>query len=212
MHSHKWSFNSYRHAVIPNGIDSKLLELSATEDDYILFFSRIDSYTKGLDVLLRAFSLIADRFPRISLVLAGHEATKMDDLFALLPDRLRKRVHYMGFVTGEDRLKLLSDAKLIVLPSRHEAHPVSLMEAHACCKPVILSDIPELQYVAHEGIGLAFSSGNADDLAQKIAWAMEDPELRKDLGRRGRRYASNFTWDDLAGQFDSFLSSIVFGQ
>ena len=187
------------------------MEISPSEDDYILFFSRIDSYTKGLDLLLQAFGSVADRFPKINLVLAGHAATKVDDLLTIIPERLRERVHYQGFVKGGERIKLLSHAKMFVLPSRHEAHPVSLMEAHACCKPVIVSDIPELQYVTREGIGLDFSSGHADDLARKIALAMEDPALRRNLGRRGRKYASNFTWDDLAGRFDSFLSSIVCG-
>ncbi len=209
LHSLKGPFNSCRHAVIPNGIDARLLDVAVREDDYILFFSRIDSYTKGLDLLLRAFGSVADRFPRTRLVLAGHEATRVDDLLALIPCRLRKRVLYAGFVTGRQRTRLLADAKLFVLPSRHEAHPVSLMEAHACCKPVIVSDIPELQYVTREGLGLAFARGSADDLARKICSAMEDPGLRKVFGERGRKYASNFTWDDLARQLDSFLSSIV---
>lgn len=211
LHRLKGPFNSCRHAVIPNGIDSRLLDVAVREDDYILFFSRIDSYTKGLDLLLRAFASVADRFPRTRLVLAGHEATRVDDLLALIPCRLRERVHYAGFVTGRQRTRLLADAKLFVLPSRHEAQPVSLMEAHACCKPVIVSDIPELRYVTRERLGLAFASGSADDLARKITSAMEDPGLRKVFGERGRKYASNFTWDDLARQFDSFLSSIVRG-
>jgi len=212
LHCSKRHFNSVRHSVIPNGIDKNLLEIPPGEDDYILFLSRIDSYTKGLDLLLRAFGSVSEEFPEIKLVLAGHEATKVADLLTLLPARLQPRVQYAGFVRGEQKIKLLSQAKLFVLPSRHEAHPVSLMEAHACRKPVIVSDIPELQYVTREGIGLAFASGNADDLARKIASAMGDPELRNQLGSQGRKYASNFTWDDLATRFESFLSSLVFGR
>lgn len=210
LHSRKQHFNFVRQSVIPNGIDRKLLEISPSEDDYILFLSRIDSYTKGLDLLLRAFGSVSEQFPETKLVLAGYEATKVADLLTLLPARLQPRVQYAGFVRGEQKINLLSQAKLFVLPSRHEAHPVSLMEAHACGKPVIVSDIPELQYVTREGIGLAFASGNAGDLARRIASALGDPELRNQLGAQGRRYASNFTWDDLATRFESFLSSILF--
>lgn len=209
LHSKKQHSNFVRQAVIPNGIDRRLLEISPGEDDYILFLSRIDSYTKGLDLLLQAFEVVSEKFPDIKLVLAGHEATKVADLLAPLPDRLRTRVHYVGFVSGEQKVKLLSRAKLFVLPSRHEAHPVSLMEAHACGKPVIVSDIPELEYVAREGIGLAFSSGNASDLGRKIVSAIEDPGLRNQMGSQGRRYASKFIWDDLARELDSFLTRII---
>lgn len=210
LHSKKQHSNIVRQSIIPNGIDRKLPEISPGEDDYILFLSRIDSYTKGLDLLLQAFGEVSEEFPEIRLVLAGHEVTKVTDLLTPLPDRLRARVHYVGFVKGEQKIKLLSRARLFVLPSRHEAHPVSLMEAHACGKPVIVSDLPELKYVAREGIGLAFASGNAGDLARKIASAIADSELRNQMGSRGRKYAANFTWDDLAIQFESFLSSLVF--
>ena len=45
--------------VIPNGIDEELLKIDPQEEEYILFLSRIDIYTKGLDLLVKAFANIS---------------------------------------------------------------------------------------------------------------------------------------------------------
>ena len=201
---------SKNYATIPNGIDRGLLEIDPEEeDDYILFLSRIDTYTKGLDILLDAFVSVSERFKDIKLVLAGYEFNSVDKLIRRVPEGLRERVIYAGFVQGEEKVKLMAGAKVFVLPSRHEAHPVSILEAMACGKAVISSDIPELGYIAKEGIGLTFKSGSSQDLADKLSVLLEDKNLRKQLGDKGRIYTSMFLWDEIALMFEQFLTRII---
>jgi glycosyltransferase involved in cell wall biosynthesis len=205
----KFKKRSQRNTTIPNGIDEELLHFNAEEqDDYILFLSRIDTYTKGLDILLDAFVSVSDRFKGLKLVLAGYEFNCIDELLKRVPEGLRERVSYAGFVLGEEKLRLLSRAKVFVLPSRHEAHPVSVLEALACGKAVIASDIPELRYIEENGIGLNFRSGSSQDLAAKLSILLEDKVLREQLGDKGRRYASKFLWDEIALMFERFLIEI----
>ncbi|MBI5739428.1 MAG: glycosyltransferase family 4 protein [Nitrospirae bacterium] len=198
---------SRRSAVIPNGIDRGLLKVGPEEGDYVLFLSRIDSYTKGLDILMDAFVPVAGRFKGLKLVLAGYEFNSVAGLIRKLPEGLRERVSYAGFVVGEEKVKLMSKAKVFVLPSRHEAHPVSILEALACGKAVIASDIPELRYIADNGIGLTFRSGSPQDLADKLSVLLEDKSLREQLGDKGRKYASGFLWDEIALMYERFLMS-----
>ncbi|MEW6001942.1 MAG: glycosyltransferase family 4 protein [Nitrospirota bacterium] len=198
-----------KYVVIPNGIGRELLNIDEKEDDYILFFSRIDIYTKGLDILLDAFTSVADKYEGIKLVLAGYEFNSAARLLNRMPARLKDRVNYAGFVTGKEKTELLSRAKVFVLPSRHEAHPVSLLEALACGKAVLVSDIPELQYVRENGIGLSFKSGSSLDLADRLCHLLENKDLRERLGNRGRQYASNFLWDDIAPRFEKFLMDVT---
>jgi glycosyltransferase involved in cell wall biosynthesis len=197
-----------RYAVIPNGINSELLHTHKVEEDYILFLSRIDTYTKGLDILMDAYKIVADRYRGLRLVLAGHELDRTAELFRKLPAELRQRVTYAGFVRGEEKKELLAGAKIFVLPSRHEAHPVSILEALACQTAVVVSDLPELRYVEENGLGLAFRSGSSHDLSKKLIALLEDSALRKNLGIRGRRYASRFLWDDMALRFETFLTDL----
>jgi glycosyltransferase involved in cell wall biosynthesis len=195
--------------VIPNGINGELLQLSPAEGDYILFFSRIDAYTKGLDILLSAFRSLSGKFPDVKLVLAGYEADSFEGLVSKLPSAVREKISYEGFLTGPDKTALLSGAKMVVLPSRHESSPVSIVEAAACGKPLIVSDIGELGFVGEKGFGLSFPSGSAEGLKNKMESLLTDRGLRTELGRRGREFSRHFLWDRIANEFENTLELVV---
>lgn len=192
--------------LVPNGINRELLDSSPRDDGYILFFSRIDIYTKGLDLLAEAFGVIASQYPETRLILAGYEFDRFDTLISCLPPSVGARIGYAGFVTGEEKTRLLAGAKFMVLPSRHESSPVSILEAAACGKAVLVSDIPELAYVKEGGFGLAFRSGSAADLAEGMKTLMRDDTLRKGLGERGREFSSHRLWDRIAIEFEDVLN------
>jgi glycosyltransferase involved in cell wall biosynthesis len=191
--------------VIPNGIDEALLRITPKDDDYILFFSRIDTYTKGLDILMKSFEKISIRYPRLRLVLAGYEFDRFDKLVSGCPSPLKERIEYAGFVAGDEKTRLLSGAKMFVLPSRHESSPISILEAAACGKPVIVSDIPELSFVQEAGFGLSFSSGSETGLTDTIDLLLRADKMREFMGERGREYVSKFLWNCIAIQFEDAL-------
>lgn len=196
--------------VIPNGIDRELLKSLPEDTDYILFLSRIDIYTKGLDLLADAFERISPEYPNLRLILAGYEFDSFRKLISRSPSFLRERIDYAGFVTGAEKVRLLSRARIFVLPSRHESSPISILEAAACGKPVIVSDIPELAFVCREGFGLSFSSGSANALSEKMRLLLADSKEREALGKRGREFAAQFLWDDIAVQFGEVLKYAVY--
>lgn len=200
-------------SVIPNGIDTALLSSlpSEADRDYILFLSRIDIYTKGLDLLIKAFEKISPEYPETRLILAGYEFDKVADLLAGCKPELREKIEYAGFVTGQDKIRLLSNARIFVLPSRHESAPISILEAAACGKPVLVSDIPELSFVTTEQIGLSFVSGSCESLTEKIILLLQDKALNTRCGENGRRYAEKFLWDSIAIEFEGFLHKALGG-
>ena len=195
--------------VIPNGIGEELLNVVPEERDYILFLSRIDIYTKGLDILIKAFEKLSNHYPSLKLILAGYEFDKVDTLLSGMKPSLREGIQYAGFVSGEEKIDLLSKAKLFVMPSRHESSPISILEAAACAKPVIVSDIPELGFVSESGFGLSFPSGSIDGLAANIDLLLREAETRAAMGRKGREYAGQFLWDGIALQFENMLQYAV---
>jgi glycosyltransferase involved in cell wall biosynthesis len=195
--------------VIPNGIDRELLASGSEDTDYILFLSRIDIYTKGLDLLTEAFESVSSEYPGLRLILAGYEFDSFSQLISESAPFLRERIQYAGFVTGDEKVRLLSRARIFVLPSRHESSPISILEAAACGKPVIVSDIPELAFVSREGFGLSFHSGSANELSDKMRLLLADAKEREALGRRGREFAARFLWDDIAVKFEAALKDTV---
>ncbi len=194
--------------LIPNGIDADYLDYDSTEGDYILFLSRIDIYTKGLDILVKAFERISPEFPEIRLVLAGYEFDPVERLLSLCPEGLRRRIEYAGFLTGDEKLRLISGAKVFVLPSRHESSPISILEAAACGRPVIVSDIPELSFVTKNNFGLSFRTGSVEGLVEKLRILTNDKDKRLAMGRRGRDYARLYLWDYIVLKFENVLKDL----
>jgi len=197
--------NVARCDVIPNGVNEDLLREVPTDGDYILFFSRIDAYTKGLDILLSAFGAISPRYPDIRLVFAGYEFDSFAGITSSLPASVKNKVEYAGFITGEEKKRLLAGAAMVVLPSRHESSPISILEAAACGKPLIVSDIAELKFVAENNFGVDFPSGSAEGLKEEIERLLSDSGLRHALGAEGREFARKCLWGPVAAEFENVL-------
>ncbi len=191
--------------VVPNGVAKELFSEQSEEEDYILFFSRIDIYTKGLDVLVKAFEKLSRHVPRMVLKLAGFPSDDCARLMATLPGDVKRRVEYVGFVEGRAKMALLSRAKFLVLPSRHESAPICVLEAAACGKPVIVSDIPELDFVEKMGCGLSFPSGSVDRLRERMEILLTNETLRKKMGEAGRAWSAGYLWDNIAIAFEDVL-------
>ncbi len=198
--------------VIPNGVGEDLVSAETAEGDYILFFSRIDAYTKGIDVLLAAFQILLEEFPGVRLVMAGYEFDSFERLVAGLPEEVKRKVEYAGFLSGLKKTALLSGARIVVLPSRHESSPVSIVEAAACGKPLVVSDIEEMRFVGDNDFGVSFPSGSVTGLKEKMALLLRDGALRSELGARGRQYAAGLMWSSIAKEFENTLELTVHDQ
>ncbi len=197
--------------VIPNGVDRELFDERSEEEEYILFFSRIDIYTKGLDLLVKAFEALSPRFPNLVLKLAGFPTDDVSGLIATLSGDVKRKVEYVGFVEGGAKTALLSKAKFVVLPSRHESAPICIFEAAACGKAVVASDIPEVDFVEKEGFGLSFPVGSADGLKEKMEILLTHEALRRRMGEVGREWAIAYSWDVSAKAFEEVLKNVAYG-
>lgn len=102
---------------------------------------------------------------------------------------LDDRVIFDGFVTGDRKWKLLSDARMVIIPSEcYEQFPVTALEAMAAGTAIVASEIGGLPSIVRHGVnGLLAQPGNAADLAEKMQVLMNDPALAQEMGRNGRR-------------------------
>jgi len=198
-------------AIVPNGIRRELLDRVPSEEDYVLYLGRIDPYSKGLDTLLSAYPTFAASCPGVRLVIAGDgkDRATFDAMLRRLPAPLRANVETPGWVSGERKLELLSRARFVVVPSRHEVQPLGALEAMACGKALVVSDIPELRDVPERGGGLAFRTGDAAGLAQAMR-TLATRDLAR-MGRRGRSSVQDDTWDTIALRFEAALRGAVEG-
>jgi glycosyltransferase involved in cell wall biosynthesis len=119
------------------------------------------------------------------------------------------RIEISGYIDNNHKDEFISRSYMVILPSRAEGQGIVILEAAACGKPVIVSDIPELKYAVDAGFGLSFKTGDAEDLAEKIKYLIQNESLRKEMGARAREYAKDFTWDKIAETFDNYITSIA---
>lgn len=209
----KFSLKSNKNIdIIPNGVSPELLDANPVEGDYILYLGRIDIYGKGLDLLINAYAELLKSYPGIRLVIAGdgRDTEGFKATLKELPEDVRKNIEMAGWVSGDKKIELIKGALCGVFPSRHEVQPIAVLEAMACGKSLVVSDIPELSYVTDSGAGVSFRSGDAVSLAQAMR-DMAANELRKEMGLRGRDRVKDLTWNKIAIRYEEFLSEVVAG-
>ena len=205
------SVNSGKINIIPNGVDKSLLHFNITEKNYILFLGRVEIYQKGIDVLLKSFSEIA-KHENIKLIIAGGGKTKdIDKLKDLIVTfDIGEQVDVLGKVSEQKKNELLSNCIFVCMPSRFEAQPIVPLEAAACGKPVIGTKIPGLWDTVKDGeTGLLVEPDNSKKLYQAMTKILKDGDLRGRLGKNGRSWAQNFSWDVAAQLQERFYIECI---
>lgn len=189
--------------VVPAGISAEtIVSEPAAEDDFLLYVGRLHISNKGLDTLIGAMRMLG---PSIRLILAGRG-----------PDEHRLReisdglnVEFRGFVTELEKLDLMRRARVFVLPSRFEGWGIVVLEAGACGRPVIVSDIPELDFAVQGGFGIAFRTGDEADLASKLALLLGSADTRRQMGERAISYVRQYTWESIADDYEALLMRMI---
>lgn len=187
--------------VIPNGIDSEQFAAAAAGGDLrtelglppgacVAACVGEIGWRKGQEHVLAAAAALRDRFPRAVWLIAGGGDGR-DRLMAAAETQgllAGGRVRFLGFRT--DVAVVLAAADLVVLPSRREGFPHTLLEAMALAKPVAASradGIPEL--VEHGVTGLLHAVDDQAAFIADVARLFADPDWRRQLGAAGRARA-----------------------
>jgi glycosyltransferase involved in cell wall biosynthesis len=140
---------------------------------------------KGVDVLVDALAMIADRQPAMSLLLVGEEQMQ-----SFLAERLPTRPPWLrtsSFVS--DSAWLFAAADIFVSASRHEGQSSAIGEALACGLPVVMSDIPGTAGWGGAPHMLTFPSEDRGTLAARLEQLLEIPvEARAVTGTENRNW------------------------
>lgn len=153
----------------------------------VLFVGGLDRahYFKGLEVLIKAKAGVANA--KILVVGDGDLRLHYEKMLEEL--NLKDQVIFVGSIAAEELSDYYNIADVVVLPSldQSEAFGIVLIEASACGKPIIASNLPGVRSVVQYGVnGFTFPPGNAKELATKINYFLDNPEAAKDFGKHGR--------------------------
>lgn len=181
--------------VVPNGIDTERFtpdgpesELVDHEGPVILFVGRLVEGKRPSDAV-RATAQVVERHPDAALYVCGTGPLR-DDLAALAADLgIADAVTFLGQVPYDEMPAVYRSGDVLVLPSRAEGVPRTIMEAMATGMPVVCSDLPQVRDLASDG-GYLVEVGAHSAFAERI-----DACLTGEYPHRGReRIVADHSW------------------
>ncbi len=197
--------------VIYNGVDTKVLTPNSVERSPTPLFSylgRIKRY-KRIDLVIRAFEKIDAPDARLEIAGAGDFRESLEKLVATLG--LNSRVTFLGRISEEEKLALLRRSWATVLASPKEGWGIGNLETAACGTPVIAVDSAGVRESVVDGETGYLVPSSATAIAERMNDLIGDPSLVETLGRAGRAFAEDFTWDRAASDTERDLEAIIHG-
>lgn len=179
-------------------------------EPYVLVLSRLHP-KKNLDVLIDAFlSLVqTEQFAHWRLVLAGEGPSdyvlKLRNKASSLPDKIL----FTGWLDGEKKNAVLSQASLLALPSHQENFGLCVMEALACSVPVLISPNVNLApEIACANAGWVAAT-DKEALTAKLIEALRDDEELARRGRAGKQLSQKYSWENSARDLVALYQRIL---
>lgn len=189
--------------VIPNYVDTALFCPQAIEPDVdLLFVGRIEKQ-KNLAVLLEA---IQDS--KITLRLIG-EGSLRDELMRRY-GTLDGRVQWLTRVSHAELPLIMNRARVFILPSLWEGHPKTLIEAMACARPVIGTQVEGIRELITNNENGVLCEPAVENVRQAIETVLNDSDLRQRIGQNARDYAlAHFSLERIVQQELAVLRAAV---
>ena len=200
-----------RISIIPNGVDEEEFFAADTgafrrkfglgDVPFILFMGRLNTI-KGPDLLLEAFSRSKDTLRDRHLVFVGPDDGMLDSLRErALACSVTDRVHFLGYLSGDDKSQACHAADLLVIPSRQEAMSIVVLEAGISGVPALITEPCGFSEVAAAGGGQVVPP-TVEGLQKGLTEMLKDPEGLKDMGDRLREHVrTHFAWNVIARKY-----------
>lgn len=202
--------------IIPNGIDTEFFRpdvapIPALNNGRpkVLFMGRFEP-RKGLKYLLMAVPEIVRAVPDFQLVVVG------TGLFGYaykgyLDKACEDNVFWPGLIPGEERPRYVASCDVFCSPAiGHESFGIVLLEAMACGRPVVASDIAGYRTVVADGVhGRLVAPRDVNGIAAAIVELLKNPERRRQLGTAGRQRALEFSWPNIAARVERLYEELM---
>lgn len=218
---HKYGILSENIFIVPNGVDVDIFK-PRQDTDYIkqkydikdkiivLCVARMTE-SKGIEYLIKAANLLVNKhnYNEVMFLFVGpygeFGSGTINRYFkkilgSITENKLEKYVKLTGSIPFEDLKMLYAACDIFVLPSLYEGFAMSTLEAMACGKPIICTDISGLNTQVKNGWnGYLVEPANYNDLVDSIKLLVYDKEKRKKMGYNSKEFVEkNLTWEKVA--------------
>lgn len=175
--------------VIPNFVMTDLFCPLIREKKFDIVYVGRSNYQKNLFALLEAIQILKNKKLRYTMLMIG--GCSKDKKIRSIALTYNLDITFMDNVSNFKLPALLNSARVYILPSFHEGHPKTLLEAMSCGLPCIGTDVPGIKEdISHEETGYLCGT-SPEDLATAIQIVMTDELLQKKMGDNARKYILN---------------------
>ena len=188
-------------SVIPSCLNS-LPEMSDTEGDFILSLGRLVK-TKGLDYLMDAMQNIDCK---LIICGKGPELKRLNKLVRKY--NIGDKIEIKGWVSEEEKEKLMSTCKLFIMPSLFESLGIAALEVMSYGRPIVCTDVNGLPETVGNG-GIIIPPKNSQAIADAVNSLLKNNEKRKEFSAAARAQTENFLWESHIGDLEKLYQSII---
>jgi glycosyltransferase involved in cell wall biosynthesis len=200
-----------RAPVVPLGVNTRAFHPGTEDSPGEILYAGNLLRTKGIQYLLAAMPEVLRRVPEARLTIAGEGPDQSH--FTAMAGQLgvADRVRFIGAIPFDGMPALIRRCAVFCLPTLAEAFGISLLQAMSSGKPVVscaVGGVPEV--VEDGGSGLLVPPRSAARLAEALVRLLRDPELRGEMGNRGRRLCEEkFDWEIVLDRVEQIYRDVT---
>lgn len=173
----------------------------------VLHASRMRPEKRPLDLVESAMKALR-KDPRLFYVMAGGGSGRRAMGEACRRAGVWARFKFPGWVDRGSLPRYMNLADIVVTASESEGQPMVCLEAQACGRVVVASDIPaHREIIEDRKTGILFRKGNTDDLTAKMLFVASNPERRAAIGRNARAAVQYHALDRVVAEYSAALSA-----
>ncbi len=196
--------------IIPNGINIDHYQRSGSrKEKEILYIGRLEN-RKGVKYLIKSFAKLTESMPDATLKIAG-DGPDREKLEELVKQKALTNVEFLGYISDDQKKKLLSEAALFCSPATHgESFGIVLLEAMAAGVPIVAGDNPGYSSVLKERGQISLvNPKDTKDFARRLEVLLSDEHLRQSWLKWAESYLPQFDYPKIIDSYENLYKQVL---
>lgn len=184
--------------VIPFGVPIPKTQTAFpdTENISAIYLKHLESIYAP-DILIKAVALVKEKFPTFTLTMCGDGSLKERLVLLVQKLKLSENIHFAGYIDNSKIYDLIKQHHFMVMPSLQEGFGVAAVEAFACSRPVVATDVGGIPEIVTDGYdGYLINPNNIKELSYAMIKMISDTKRMREMGFNGYETAKQkFDWE-----------------